>query len=367
MKARDVESRLQEQLPLLTDRFTREQPLVSITASGTTATATTASAHRLSSADKVLIVGTEAPVAIASITRVDTIVTVITSIDHDLTEIHFPDVTLSGSVEAEFNGTFALATVPNRRTFTFLVADSGPTTGTGTPILESPGLPLGYNGLVTLTGVPTPTTFTYELAEAIAENAVGANMRMVTGVRIHVAINADRSRAVFESKDIKNIADGELVLIVVLDEVTASRDRNSLNDGISSAGASGDNRQQVIQGVSCVVYQKVTKDTSGANARDSMEDIMGFIIRVLAGFAPANGFAVEAGNTLRFISHGVLEYDSTIYSHIIQFQLLADISTEDLDIEPFNVAFRDIALSFTNEQGIQDITASIDLDDEPLG
>lgn len=368
MKARDVEARLQERLPLLTDRFTREQALVSITASGTTATATTAIAHGLSVSNKVLIAGADAPVGINTITRVATVVTVVTLQDHDLTQdyVDQPTVTLSGSAESEFNGTFTLVLVPNRRTFTFAVADSGPTTGTGSPQLDSPGLPFGYNGLVTLTAVTT-TTFEYTLSQALTLPASGANMRVIKGVRIHAAINADRALSVFDSKDLNNLAEGELSLFVVLGDVAANRDRNALNDGISSAGVSGDNRQIIFQPVNCLVFQKVTQDVSGADAGDDMQDIARFIVSVLAGFGPNNGFAVNSGNKLRFVSHGLMQYDSAIYIHMVEFQLQGDISNEDLDITPLNVAFRDILLSFTNEQGSQVISATVNLDDEPLG
>jgi len=47
--------------------------------------------------------------------------------------------------------------------------------------------------------------------------------------------------------------------------------------------------------------------------------------------------------------------------------LLGDISNEDLQITPENVAFRDILMSMTNDQGVQVLSATVNLDDEPLG
>ena len=314
MKARDIETELQNKLPLLTNRFTDEQTLLSIVPAGTTATATTATAHNLTVSQKVLIAGANAAVDIDTIDRVTTVATAVTVQNHDLTEGFFDNVTLSGATEAEFNGTFTLLSVPNRKTFTFTVADSGPTSATGSPILEEPGLPFGYNGLITITAVPTTKTFTYTLPQTLVVNAAGANMRVIKNVRIHAAINSERADKVFESRDINNLADGELTLVVVLNEMTASRDRSSLADGVSSAAKSGDNRQQILQTVSCFVYQKVTKDSSGANAADSMQDIARFIIRVLSGFGPDNGFSSGSQYQLRFLTHGVSGYDSAIYS-----------------------------------------------------
>lgn len=365
MKARDIVLQLKTQLPLLTDRFTSEVVISSITAAGTTATVTTATDHGLVPGKQAVVAGANAAVTITSIIRVADVATVITSIDHDLTEDFFLSVELDGSVEAEFNGVFTLRTVPNRRKFTITVADSGPTSSTGSPILVNPGLPFGYDGLQTLVTVPTTTSFTYTLTKALTEDAAGDDMRLITDYRIRAAISLRRAREIFESRDVNNLELGELVLIVVLEDVVASRDRNTLNDGVSDTGISGSSRQQILEGVSCVVFQKVTKQSSGTNARDNMGDIANFIIRVLKGFAASTGFATETG-TLAFVSHDLLEYTTAIYSHMVQFQLLGEIDTLDLDIVPLNVAFRDISFTIENDQGDEPMINTLDLDDEPL-
>ena len=165
---------------------------------------------------------------------------------------------------------------------------------------------------------------------------------------------------------LNNIALGKLAGFVVIGPMTVSRDRSSLNDGPSSAGFSGDARQQTLQELSVIVFQKVTESSSGGTPLDNMQDIARFIIKVLAGFRPPTNYAIRSDVPLRFLNHSVLEYDTGIYSHIVQFELLADIATEDLDKEPVSVAFRDIAMTLNNNLGDQDITAAIDLDDEPL-
>lgn len=364
MKARDVEQRLQIQLPTLTDKFTNEVAIDSITSSGTTATATTASAHGLTAGKQYMVVGTNAPIAITSIERAGIIATVTTTTDHDLTEAFFTQVVLSGAVEAEFNGTFTLLTVPNRRKFTIGVANSGPTSATGSPLLQEPGEAFGYDGLITVLTTPTSTTFTYTISRAQTEPAVGDDMRVIVDFRIYSAIDEARANKVFEPRDINN--QGQLVLVVVLGDVLASRDRLTQNDAVSSGGPSGSNKQQVIEVVSCLVYRKTTEETSGADARDDMQDTVKDIIRSLVGFRPPPGFAVDSGNVLKFVNHAVFDYSTALYTHVVQFQLETEINTEDLNITPFSVAFRDIAMTLNNTQGDEEITAAIDLDDEPL-
>jgi len=367
MKARDIVTRLKTQLPLLTDRFTDKKTILSITAAGTTATVTTSTDHGLSIGKQAVVAGANAAVTISTITRVATVATVVTSIDHDLTitDGFATAVVLSGAIEAEFNGTFPLLGVQNRRQFTITVANSGPTSVTGSPVLQEPGLPLGYDGLVTAVTVPTSTTFTYTLVQALTEDAAGTDMRLVTGFRIRAAIDPDRARQIFESKNINNIVLGELVLIVVLGSVIASRDRNSLNDGVFDGGPSGSSQQKILEAVTCIVFQKVTKQSSGATARDNMQDIARFIIKVLKGFAAGSGFATDTG-TLAFVMHDELEYDTAIYSHMVEFQLTGEIDTLDLDIVPLNVALRDISFTLTTDQGVEEIDTTIDTDEEPL-
>lgn len=360
MKLRPIEQRLEAVLPLLTDRFTDEVALASVTAAGTTATATTSEAHGLDVGQSVAVVGVAAPVAIASATRAGEVLTVTTSTDHDLTERWFPAVTLAGD---EFSGEFPLLTVPNRRTFTVEVPDSGPVAAVGPHELTEPLSYRGYSGVVTVTSTPTDSTFTYELPQALTLPGVGLNMRVVVGARIYSAINIERALAVFEGREFDGLPAGQLALFVTGAGTQANRDRTALNDGVSSAGVSGDNRQQFLQSVVCVVCQRVTHDLSGADAWDAMQDTARLVIQALAGWAPATEYARDSGAKLRFVSHDVLQYDSAVYAHVVEFQKLGEISNEDLEIEPNTVAFRDIIGTIT---AAGPLSMTIDLDEEPL-
>jgi len=366
MKARDIESRLQDELPQLTNRFTREVSLVSIIPSGTTATATTSAAHGKSVGDLVYVIGAFAPVVITSITRVGTTATVITSTNHDLTENFFDTITIDGATESEFNGTFDFkltGKVLNRKKFTFQVADSGPTSSTGSPVLVNPGSPFGYNGKLTLTGVPSATSFTYDLTLALTEPANVDTASVVLGLRIYSAITPERAKEVFESSDVSG---DELVAIIVVGDITASRSRSSLNDGVDSGGVSGDNRQQILNPYNVFMFQKVTDTTSAADQRDTMDDMVRFVIRSLVGWAPKSNYNVDSGNVSRFVNAGVDEYTRALYVHGVEFQLIEEITSGDLAIEPFNVAFRDIAGTITTDQGEQPLLDDINLDQEPL-
>lgn len=366
MKGREIQQHLRDRLPLYTDRFTDDLDIVSIIPSGTTATVTTATAHGLSVGQRVGIAGANASVDIDTVTRVQGQATFTTVQDHDLTEGFFPQVVTQGVSETEFNGTFTLLSVPNRKKFIVLVTDSGPTSGTG-GLLAEPGLPFGYDGNYLVDSVPTTTTFTYTLNQSLTAPATGSNPRVIVRLRIHAAITAERADQVFSQRDVaRTLQDGELALFVVLGNLTVSRDRRTLNDGVSSAVNTGDSQQQTFQQLNCIVFQKVTESISGASELDDMQDVMAAIIRVLKGFQADTGFQVQERNSLAFVTHGVLNYDSSIYQHNIEFELLGRINDIDVDKTPVTVAFRNVSWTNVNEPpGTVEYSANINLDEEP--
>lgn len=362
MKASDAITQLQVVLPTLTDDFSTQLTLPSVTPSGVTATATTAIAHGFIVGNVVNIADTLAPVAITSISRSGTVATAVTTTNHDITENDLTvNVTLSGATEAEFNGTFPLLSANNRKEFKFTVADSGPTTATGSPILEDPPSAFGYNGLKTITAVPTTTTFEYTLPLALTEAAVGSG-KVHSGIQITGGVSIDRVQDTYTKQLIANSLWG----FVVLGDTVASKDRNSRSDSISSMGKGGSRRQQIFQTFSVLVARGTTGELSARDARDEMEDVRPMLFRSLLGWEPPNGLAAKSGYGVIFVSDGFQSYDTAVYWHEFQFQVVADITQNDTVDPDFNVAFRDISLTMTTSLGTEQMTATIDLDDEPL-
>jgi len=361
MKASDIIKQLQIVLPTVTNAFSTVLNIVSVTPAGTTATATTVEDHGLSIGDVVNISGTLAPVVVSSITRVGEVATATTATPHDITEGVFNTVTLSGSNESEFNGTFPLLSANNRETFEFSVADSGATSATGAPLLEDPPGVFGYNGLVTITSVPGLKTFTYELPVALTEPAVG-NGIVSTNIQITGAINLERAVEMYT----KQTTTDALWAFVVLDTTVASKDRNTRNDAVTSAAPGSDRRQQLFQTFSVFVFNPTPDELSAREARDDMEDVMTYLFKALLYWQAPSELSASNGMGVVFDSHQFAAYNTAFYVHEFQFQILADV-TEDDTVEPaFNVAFRDIDLTMNTSLGTEQLTASIDLDDEPI-
>ena len=323
MKALDIINQLQIVLPQISNLFSTTITAVSITASGTTATVTTSSPHGFAVNRVVAISGAFAPIVITAITRVGTIATALTSTAHDLTDGFFDNVTLSGSNEAEFNGAFPFLNQDNRKTFTFTVADSGPTTGTGSPLLEDPGNPVGYNGLITIVTVPTTTTFTYTLDQPLTEAATGTIL-IHSDLRVSGAATIDRALSLYTKQ-----TGTDLWAFVVLDDASVSKDRTSRNDAVSSLGPGSDRRQQLIQNCTVYVFSKATNSLSGRSVRDTMVDVRKLLLKSIVGVKFESDLDSQNGSGLVYVGDGIEIYDIAIYVHGFNFQLLTDITNND--------------------------------------
>lgn len=362
MKASDAIKQLQAILPTVTSDFNEQIGIVSIIPVGTTATATTVVAHDLAVNDVVNITGAISPVAITSIDRVGTVATAVTTTNHDITENDLTtEVTLSGSNESEFNGTFPFLSATNRRTFQFTVPDAGATSATGSPILEDPPSAFGYNGLITVTNVPTPTTFDYVLPLALTEPAVGTGF-VNTNIRVTGAASIDRAIDMYT----KQADSDSLWAFVVLGDTVASKDRNTRNDATTSAAPGSDRRQQIFQTFAVYIFKPVTDELSAREAADDMEDVMRDLFKSLLFWKAPTNLSANSGLGVTFVSHGIFQYNTAFYVHEFQFQLVTDITQNDTVDPDFNVAFRDISLTMKTSFGTEQMTAQIDLDDDPL-
>lgn len=360
MKGQAVISQLQSVLPSLTDKFSNSITPVSIIPTGLVATVVTLLDHGFEADDTINISGAFAPVVIATITRSGTIATATTSTPHDLTDGFFDEVTISGANESEFNGTFPFLNQANRKTFTFTVPDSGATTGTGSMLLEDPGNPFGYNGIKSVASVLTTKSFTYALPEVLTESATGSIL-IHSGIRVTGSATLERALAMYTKKE-----EDELWAFVVLDDSFASKDRTSRNDGITSAAPGSDRRQQLIQAVSVYIFAKAVNDLSGRETKDLMVDIRVFLLKALNGVKFDSDLVANEGLGLYYNSDGIEVYDGALYVHRFEFQLLTSITNSDTVAESFSVAFRDINVTQSTNLGTEDLTAAIDLDDEPL-
>lgn len=364
MKSEDVILQLYSKLPQQTNRFTVSVVLNTVTSVATVATATTATAHGLAVNDIVNINGISTPLVVFSLTRVGGVLEVETSDNHDLTLGFQTEVTIAGANESEFNGTFTLLSVPNRKNFTLQTIDSGATTGTGS-ILALNISSIRYTGLYNVASVPTITTFTYELAGSITSDSFGVGIASV-GFRISGAATLQRAIDSYTKQTAK-----EDWLFVVLGNVAASKDRNINSDAIAIQNSGTAWKQQLIQPFTIYGFSDSTSELSARAIRDSYEDVATFLFKSVVGAKFETGLAETSYYKTVFDTHGTQEYNSAVYIHTFNFQTVTDLTEADVvDISEESVAFRDISLTIANNLMTVDserlTVIPIDLDQEAL-
>ena len=368
MKALDVVNQLRTVIPTLTQLFSRVLTPTSITSSGTVATATLAS-HGLAVGDIINIPFANTPVGIDSLNRFGTVVTVVTSADHDITfntrKPFHTQVTLSGFNEPEFNGTFTLLSSRSRRTFTFTVPDSGPTTGTGSGQLDDPPLLSGYRGLKEITAV-TANTFSFTID---TPDHLPASGNLTTHADILIARSASFDRAIetYEEQQIDSA-----MVFVVLGDVLASRDRNTRNDGVGAQAPGQERRQQLIMNFTLFLILPTSNHEDAGRAADSISDIFPFFTQALCAVPFDSGLAVKQQLGALFVSHGISAYNDSnsfgaaTYIHEFAFQLLTDLTAADMVGLPFSRAFRDVNFDARSDIGTGIVEGRVNLDQDPV-
>lgn len=366
MKATDIIKQLQAVLPSVTDLFTGKIAISSLSYAAGIVTAV-APRHGLTTGKYANIVGATNPIAIDSITRVGTVATVVTLSDHDLTlgPIDIKNggktVDLTGATEAEFNGSFTLASVLNRRTFTITVADAGATAATGSPLLQNGSVPPGFNGRYPVT-VIDPDTFTYPVSQVLFATAGGAPF-VKPDARISGAASVDRAVNAYSKQNAN-----DLWAFVVLGDVIASKNRETRSDMTDTMTRRTAWKQRMTQPFTVFVFVGTKDDRGGLTARDLMEDVSVALFKSLLGVKFDTGYFASNQYATTFINHGFSEYSTAFYVHEFNFELAADITFDDTVGYDFDTAFRDISLGVVPDFGTQEdpATATINLDEVPL-
>lgn len=362
MRAKDIITQLTIKLPVLVDDFTDPFTVTSLTRSGTTVTVTTSAAHGLNVNRAVNITGAQTPITISTITRVGVLATMVTATDHDMTEGEFTDVEIIGATEAEFNGTFTLQRVLNRRTITFIVADSGPTSATGSPLLLNGSSVLqSYNGLVGVTAVPSTTTFQYEITDSTLFTPASGTITAQTSPRISGAATSEKAVASYTKQKTD-----KAWLYVVMGDTIASKDRSLLIDGTANVQRTQFFKQYAAETVSLFAFIPSSDQISARKASDRARELLRPICQSIL-FAKFDSLLANGSyNALMFSEAGIEGYNDAFYIHRYTFEMQILFGIDDTIGADEDVAFRDISMSQGHNVGTGVIDSEIDLDDEPL-
>ena len=364
MRALDIVSRLSSMLPLRTDKFTKDVSVLSLTRSGTIITAACNEKHLLKPGDVAVIVGSFVPIVANTLTRSGAVGQVVLATRHDLTPTANKSVILSGSNESEFNGTFKIISIIDDVTITFVMVDSGPTTATGSSVLENGESALRqYDGAYKILEVPSDSSFTFTNSVAGLADPIGTIIARVKP-RISAVATVERMVEVYTEQKIPN----DFWMFVVLEDVVASKSRQIRSDAIDNLTRSTEFRQQIIQPFSVYVLIPTANSESGREARDDAEDLFRSICQTLLFAHFPSGLYAETLGAVQFVSHGTFNYNTAVYVHAFGFQQVVDLYFEDTVGPDLDVAFRCINLTMTptipgGGTEVETLTATPELDE----
>lgn len=361
MRSQDIVNQLAIYLPALVDDFTNNLGVASLTRVGTTVTVATSVDHGLAVGKQVNVTGALTPIVITSLTRSGLVGTLVTDADHDITENAGFDVQIEDASEAEFNGTFELLTVPNRRTVTFKMPDSGATVATGSPLLLNGSNHFqSYNGLREVTAVPTTATFEFEISDTTLFTPARGTITVKTRPRISASSSFERLIAAYTKQQPSNAW-----LFVVLGDSLASKNRNVDTDSTDNIQTSAYFNQRLIQSVSLYVFLPTSNSLSGRAAADRCQELLSPICQSILG-VKFPSLVENTNNPLMITGHGFEAYNGAYYVHQYSFEATLQLGPSDIFQPSDDVAFRDIDLTMGVDVGTETFNTLIDLDDEPL-
>jgi len=367
VQARDIVVQLINRIPQLTDDFTDNIDVVSVVRVGTTLTVTTNTPHSLAVNANVSLQGAQTPLSLVSLTRSGTVGTMVTVDNHDLTEDVQQAVTFEGAVEPEFTGAFELLSVPNRKTATFVMTDSGPVTATGTPIVTDASSQLQtLSKLYKVTSVVSTTVFTVEEPDTSIPDPVGT-IQARSNTRISMGVSVEGVIASYTAQETS-----DLWMYCVLGPALASKDRNLANDATSDLIPGSNHwRQQIVNTFAIYVFLPSGNEIIAAQARDHASRLLGTICQSILGQRLPTNLAEAERGAVNFIGDDFFEYNEAFYVHEYTFSMVSELIFDDTVGPMLDVAFRDIGIDLfpvveLETQDVASIDSTIDLDDEPL-
>jgi len=357
VKLSDVVAQIQAVLPKYTDYFSRTLDIEGISVSANVATITTEKTHDLITGEGMTVSDVGVETELASVSQDGLTFTFTTVTDHDLTLNRHENVTLTGFTDSNWNDSFTLLDVPNRRAFKIQSTNTIPTLN-GTDYLQEARVD-GINGRhsITVTGV---NAFTIS-GEFISGNYSGGAVK--TAVRIAGAVTVERA---IEQYTKQNTDD--LWLFVIMSDVETSADRHTNSDARLTSPAGTSIRMRSLDGFTLVLIKNVADDITANSALDiARHDLLRPILKSVYGARFSTGLSGEADWKTVSLGHNFVDYNRATFVYAYSFESPYDIIDNDA-VEPGDSrAFRDV--DYTHSIGgddTTDMTVNINTDDQPL-
>ena len=368
MRIAPIVNQLAAYLPFFTDKFTDQLTIVSASQSGGVATIETSTPHGFVVGSPFVATGIVPLIPITSFTIINTNQVVVgTALDNGLIstydfltnkpiDFEIPNLYVQGVVEPEYNGAFPIVDVPNRnRAIYQLPADpTTPPTVSGDLLRYAAN---GYVGFKTVSSVINTTTFEYLIESNQPETTTNSGT-IHTAARISGAVDLTRMEESYTRQ-----GSDQFWLFVSQNESFASKDRNTLNDGLTTIKSSVEYRQRLIDSINVFIFVPTSDQLSGRLAIDELEDVKKALFKTLVRFNAPIEYDAQSSFQLFFDSTNTVGYTT---SYLIQQYIFAanyDLTYYDTFDGALYAPFRNInATSIINGQ---DFIWNADLDVDP--
>lgn len=362
MKIADIVTQLVKIVPQVSDLFADSLPVESIVGDGINVTVTTIEKHRLQTGAFVNLSGVAVETDIASVVNTGAVAAIETSTAHDLT-LGWPphaSVQLTGFTDPQWNASFTLLDVSNRKNFDIDATGLATPTLTGSEKLLE--LVLGrFNGPATITRIDG-TTFTFP------STAIGSGIGGIIqgSPRISGVVNVAKAIDAYTEQKIT-----DWWLFVTQPQTSpVNKSRRADTDLNSEMTMQTDFQEYISDGFTIFAVGNSSETSAALETMDiARHDILPALLAAVRGFSVPSGLCEESNLPIDLISHGFAVYSGAIYVHQYIFQA-PQLLTRGDTVQPETVAFRDVDYTqlITSPEGNmeRELTVKIDLDEDPL-
>lgn len=362
MKLADIVNQLRMVLPKYTNLFADVASISSIVASSGVATVTTNTAHNMANGAAVTITGVETRTQLATVSKDGLVFTFTTTTDHDLT-LGWPEqeyVSFIGFADSDWNDSFKVVDVPNRRTFKVQSVLSLPVID-GNQFLLEPDRADGINGIYAITFVSS-TVFTIS-GDFIDGTYTPVNGKISTQPRITSSINID---AFLDKYTEQNVNDFWLVVEPV--DAFVSKQRETFSDANSTVANGEDIRNRIVDGFTVYIVAPTADQLTASQALDVCKhDLLLPMMRSLYGVKFPSGLSNDADFKVTLNGQNVAAYERAFLAYAYTFEAVYDLTNDDTVLPSDTRAFRNVSYTQkTESEQVDDLTVNANLDDVPL-
>ncbi len=331
----DIVNQLKARLPSITNDFTDQISIISLSRSGNTITAITSANHLLSDNDTPTIAGAKEPIAITKLTRVGSIVTAVCAVKHKLPNPvnlqveDIPTIQISGTIPIEYSGNFPLVSTPDYFTFTYKITETpaSPAITKGFLLLTGNFL---YNGQKVIT-VIDKTTFTYQSITTNLQTPAQGTIILHKAPRIDNFATLEAAEDHYTGDDTEARQTQNWLYIVLGDRIGFKKGTIA-DDIISLQDTNSEYRYDTQIPFFLYIFIPTINSFSGGDQADQARDYIRPLLKSIGNFILPSNLTEGCLNPVTYLSDGRESFNKAYYVHRYEFAsrgVIVDADTVD--------------------------------------